>query len=199
MVKLGEVCEINPRASKMLAASDEVSFVPMQGISEISKSIVSEEIKPYADVAKGYTPFENGDVLLAKITPCFENGKLAVAEIKEKYGMGSSEFHVFRIRDPRHLLNTYLYYSLQPKPFMDEAARNMTGSAGQKRVPKKYLEEKMIPLPPWTNSAASWTCWTAPACSSTSAGSRRPSWTTWPGPSSTGCSETRSGTRRGGR
>ena len=77
MAPIAEVCEVNPRLRKKLAANDMVAFVGMSGLDATSAIATDSEQRPYADVAKAYTSFEHGDVLVAKITPCFENGKIA--------------------------------------------------------------------------------------------------------------------------
>lgn len=148
MVRLGDVCKINPPKQKGIDDTHRVSFIPMQSVSEITKTIVTEEFKKFGEVSKGYTSFGKDDVLLAKITPCFENGKVAIADIKNEIGFGSSEFHVFRPNDVSALSNRYIFYLLQSPLFVKNATKNMTGSAGQKRVPKKFLETYECPLPP---------------------------------------------------
>jgi len=96
---------------------------------------------------KGFTSFKDRDVLVAKITPCFENGKIAHARITKRLGFGSTEFHVARPKS-RSLDDRYLYHFLRQPAVRDEGERRMTGSGGQKRVPKAFLEELNIPLPP---------------------------------------------------
>ena len=78
-VRLSEVCEINPRGKPDLAPQDEVTFVPMAAVSDTFGTIVAPEIRSFEAVQKGFTPFLEGDVLFAKITPCMENGKAAIA------------------------------------------------------------------------------------------------------------------------
>lgn len=146
--KLGEAAQINPRPSKLRQDEDlEVSFIPMKCVKEESGEIDLSEIKPYKDVKKGFTSFENGDVIFAKITPCMENGKIAVVEnLKNGVGFGSTEFHVFRCSPI--LNNKLLFYFLLQKSFRDEAKQNFAGAVGQQRVPKKFLENYLIPIPP---------------------------------------------------
>lgn len=146
-VQLIEAAEINPGLPKRLVpgSSDPVTFLPMAAVGE-DGSIDTSETRPYGDVAKGYTAFCKGDVLLAKITPCMENGKATLVNgSSTKVGCGSTEFHVLRAREgfyPR-----YLFHLIWNEPFRRLAARNMTGSAGQKRVPKSFLETHSIPIP----------------------------------------------------
>ena len=145
MVKLGEVCLINPK-SCTLRDDTEVSFIPMTKVGEHGEFDASE-IKNYSEVKKGFTNFQNGDILFAKITPCMENGKGAIAHnMKNGIGFGSTEFHVLR-PDTDKITSEWLYYLTTWKTFRKEAERNMTGSAGQKRVPKTFLENYVVNLP----------------------------------------------------
>jgi len=145
MEKLGEVCLINPK-SCTLRDDTEVSFIPMTKVGEHGEFDASE-IKNYSEVKKGFTNFQNGDILFAKITPCMENGKGAIAHnMKNGIGFGSTEFHVLR-PDTDKITSEWLYYLTTWKTFRKEAERNMTGSAGQKRVPKTFLENYVVNLP----------------------------------------------------
>ena len=145
MAKLKDFCTINPKAS-VLADDLEVSFVPMPKVGEQGEFDPSES-KEYREVKKGFTNFQNGDVLFAKITPCMENGKGAVAKnLKNGYGFGSTEFHVLR-PDYSKVTSEWLYYLTRWEEFRKEAEINMTGSAGQKRVPKIFLENYNVNLP----------------------------------------------------
>lgn len=143
---LSDICEINPRKD-ILENDDEVAFLPMEQVSN-SGRIIKINTKKYEDVSKGYTPFKNKDVLLAKITPCFENGKRALVEnLQYKMGFGSTEFHVLRSLEER-VIPQYLYYCVDTHRFKELAERNMTGSAGQKRVPTTFLKDYKLSIPP---------------------------------------------------
>jgi len=145
-VKLKEIAEINPRKSEIDKDKVElVSFVAMADVSE--DGFISEhETKPLSEVYKGYTYFRKDDVLLAKITPCFENGKAAIADnIPNEIGFGSSEFHVLRTNG--EVIPSFLFYALWNKNFRLTGSKKMTGSAGQKRVPTDFLKNYEIPLP----------------------------------------------------
>lgn len=145
MAKLGEVCLINPK-SCTLRDDTEVSFIPMTKVGEHGEFDASE-IKNYSEVKKGFTNFQNGDILFAKITPCMENGKGAIAHnMKNGIGFGSTEFHVLR-PDTDKITSEWLYYLTTWETFRKEAEKNMTGSAGQKRVPKTFLENYVVNLP----------------------------------------------------
>lgn len=145
--KLSAISEINPRGpTKGSIAMDQlVQFVPMSSLNE-DGSMKNLEFRPYAEVATGYTPFMNGDVLVAKITPCFENNKIGLAAIRTDYGFGSTEFHVIRC-DPEIILNSYLSFLLRHEYVRVLGERRMTGSGGQRRVPPYFLEELEIPVP----------------------------------------------------
>ena len=146
--KLGDCCELNPRRPNLdIEDTDNVSFVPMPSVSENGylQDVTDEE---YGKVKKGFTYFENGDVLFAKITPCMENGKGAIAEgLTNNIGMGSTEFHV--LRPIEGVSSPYWLLALTRLPiFRERASKNMTGTGGQKRVPANYLENFMVGLPP---------------------------------------------------
>ena len=149
LAKLGDICEINPRLPREHGLKDdsEVSFVPMAAVSEVSGTIGSATLRRYAEVKKGYTAFSDGDVLFAKITPCMENGKAALASgLAGGRGFGSTEFHVLRARES--VLPEWVYYFVRREPFRREAKRNFTGTAGQQRVPTSFLQEALVPVPP---------------------------------------------------
>ena len=147
--RLGAVCVINPPKvnSKSLPEELEVSFIPMSAVSEISGTVVGSEIRKLYEVKNGYTNFLDNDVLFAKITPCMENGKSAiVTNLANGIGYGSTEFYVFRVN--KCVLNKFIYCLVRAKWFIEEAQMHMSGSVGQQRVPKHYLENYNFPLPP---------------------------------------------------
>ena len=144
-MRLIDVCDINPK-DQGIDDSTEVSFVAMPDVSEDGKINIGN-IRPYYDVKKGYTCFREGDVLFAKITPCMENGKGALAVgLKNGIGCGSTEFHVLR-PNTEVLQGKWLYYLTAWSAFRKDAERHMSGSAGQKRVPKTYLEKYELQIP----------------------------------------------------
>ena len=147
MVALGDVAELNPRLADTIQPSTQVSFVPMAAVTEVTGEIVREEMRPYVEVAKGFTPFKSDDVIIAKITPCFQNGKIAHAKLSQPWGFGSTEFHVVRA-DEKRLFPRYIFHYLRQDYIRVAGERRMTGSAGQRRVPKNYLAQLKIPLPP---------------------------------------------------
>lgn len=144
---LDELCEFNPRHPRETARGQLVSFVPMPAVDEHAGVIVEHESKLLDEVWKGYTHFQDSDVIFAKITPCMENGKAAVARnLVNGLACGSTEFHVLRTLgaiDP-----DYLWSYLRQTPFRQDAERAMTGAVGQRRVPTDYLKQSQLPLPP---------------------------------------------------
>ena len=146
-VALRDICAINPRQPKELDSEVLCSFVPMDHVDDHFGIISATSARRVADVEKGYTYFEDGDVLFAKITPCMENGKCAIAKnLANGIGFGSTEFHVVRVQDS--VTAEWVYYFLRQKTTRKKAERSMTGSAGQRRVPSRFMEELLIPLPP---------------------------------------------------
>lgn len=147
-VRLPEIAAINPTLDKSEIDDDLlVSFVPMPAVEAETGGIDVSAHRKFAEVKKGYTGFLEGDVLFAKITPCMENGKMAVVPaLKNDLGFGSTEFHV--LRPAGGISSGYLYYFVSSKAFRIEAERNMTGAVGQRRVPTTFLSDREIPLPP---------------------------------------------------
>ena len=147
-MKFTDCVEFNPKKSEVKDLQDvEVSFVPMECVG-VDGSFTIRENGPVSSYYKGYTYFRDGDVLLAKITPCFENGKAAIAEgCKNGIGFGTTEFHVARPKEG--VSNSYwVKYMLKNDSVHDLATINMTGSAGQKRIQTPFFEKLTIFCPP---------------------------------------------------
>ena len=145
--RLGECCILNPRRPNIaLCDTDKVSFIPMPAVSE-DGYLVDMADEEYGKVKKGFTYFENNDVLFAKITPCMENGKGAIAYgLTNGIGVGSTEFHV--LRPINGISSPYWLLTLTRMPiFRERAAKNMSGTGGQKRVSASYLDHFMVGLP----------------------------------------------------
>lgn len=145
--RLGQCCIINPRRPNIaLCDTDKVSFIPMPAVSE-DGYLVDMADEEYGKVKKGFTYFENNDVLFAKITPCMENGKGAIAYgLTNGIGVGSTEFHV--LRPINGISSPYWLLTLTRMPiFRERAAKNMSGTGGQKRVSASYLNHFMVGLP----------------------------------------------------
>ncbi len=147
IASLGDVVQINPRVGTERASADlPVSFVPMAAVCEHTGSIVSSDIRPFGQVSKGFPIFAENDVLFAKITPCMENGKAAIARnLENGTGAGSTEFFV--LRPTSRILSEYVFHFIRRTSFRATCKANFTGSAGQQRVPKSFLEKVAIPLP----------------------------------------------------
>jgi len=147
---LAEVCHIRPPKSEArarLSGNELVSFLPMEDLRAHEKFACATQEKPLSAVAGSYTYFADGDVLLAKITPCFENGKLGIADgLTKGVGFGSSEYIVFRPNGS--LSKDWLYYYLSREDFRLEGASRMSGAVGHKRVGKEFIEGYPIPIPP---------------------------------------------------
>jgi type I restriction enzyme S subunit len=149
MAPLTEIADVNPPKPQADALTDDaiVTFVPMAAVDAENGTINAPADRRFRDVLKRYTAFADGDVLLAKITPCFENGKAAVARnLKNGLGFGSSEFHV--IRPSEGVVSEYLYYYVRQESLRQAGAEHMTSTAGQARVPVHYIRTLQIPVPP---------------------------------------------------
>lgn len=142
--RLSNIADINPPLPDLPGGDELVSFVPMSAVNAESASTTFGEDRPYREVSKGYTPFCDGDVLLAKITPCFENGKIAQAKLARRIGVGSTEFHVIRPL-PGKSDARYLLHFLRQRGIRLDGERRMTGSAGQRRVPEHFLNGLEVP------------------------------------------------------
>lgn len=134
------------RLPSSIAPETEVSFVPMEAVGENGGLDVSQT-RSFADVESGYTFFRNGDVLIAKITPCFENGKGTLARgLTNGIGLGTTELYV--LRPTPELDDEYLFYITQSHAFRQLGAAEMYGAGGQKRVPDSFVSDFRSPIPP---------------------------------------------------
>ncbi|MCL4559881.1 MAG: restriction endonuclease subunit S [Chloroflexi bacterium] len=141
-VHLSDIVQINPSIKPKLNDTDIVSFITMADVTEDGEIINFQE-RSFGEVKKGYTVFQEGDVLFAKITPCMENGKGAVAlNLINGVGCGSTEFHILRPKNPKDQM--FIYFLSMNKKFRQTARRFMRGTAGQLRVPKDFLEDYFI-------------------------------------------------------
>lgn len=148
LLPLKKFVEINPSKSELkeLNDNDMVSFIDMASVSVNGYVEVMQE-KAYSEVKSGYTYFRNGDIIIAKITPCMENGKCALVEkLTNNVGFGSTEFHVFRCGES--LSNRYLFALLNTDNIRYLASCNMKGSSGHRRVPDTFYSSMEIPVPP---------------------------------------------------
>ncbi len=146
---LGDVAQLNPRRPADLARDNDAptTFVPMSAVDETSGTITRPESRPFAEVKKGYTYFAEDDVLFAKITPCMQNGKHAIArDLIDGVGFGSTEFHV--LRPGPCVIAEWIHFYLRQPSVLRAAMAHFTGAVGQQRVPDYFLENLAIPLPP---------------------------------------------------
>ena len=146
---LGDVAFVNPRDREAAELPSDllVTFVPMAAVDGDVGAITEPRQRPLADVRKGFTSFADGDVLFAKITPCMENGKAAIARnLINGRGFGSTEFHV--LRPHADTLPEWLFYFVRREEFRREAKANFAGTAGQLRVPVSFVADHLLPLPP---------------------------------------------------
>ena len=145
---LEDVVVINPKEDNLRSIPDDtlVSFVPMHAVSEKTATIITPSVRPIEKVRRGYTVFRNDDVLFAKITPCMENGKTALASrLQNGIGFGSTEFHI--LRPGPLIVPQYLHYFVRRESFRNAAKQHMRGAVGQQRVPEEFLRKEPIPVP----------------------------------------------------
>lgn len=147
--RLGDILEVNPTTTFLKLSSDaEISFIPMECVSG-EYGVLKEKRRCKIMFSKGYTKFQNGDLIWARITPCMQNGKSAIVdELINGYGCGSTEFHVLRNHN-KQLSLEYIHILLRQSIILTDAMNYFTGSAGQQRVPKSYLENLSVPIPPF--------------------------------------------------
>ncbi len=146
--RLATVCAINPRTVfRGPTEAEDVSFIPMDAISDRLGIIQRHDTRPLSENV-GYTSFQDGDLLWAKITPCMENGKsVVVSGLHKGFGFGSTEYHVLRCPDDRLDIG-YLHALLRMQRVRRAAVRFFTGASGHQRVDADFLKTLEIPLPP---------------------------------------------------
>lgn len=146
-VRLGEVCEINPRRPSIDRCDETpTTFIPMEAV-DAKSGVAGSRVRPFGEIKKGYTYFAEGDVLFAKITPCMQNGKHAIArDLLDGIGFGTTEFHV--LRPSEHITAEWIHFFVRQPSVLLEATEHFTGSVGQQRLPQEYLFNRKIPLPP---------------------------------------------------
>lgn len=147
-IRLKFVCHVNPTKSeaRYFPQDTEVSFLPMELIGE-DGTLSLTEIRTIDSVFNGFTYFRDGDVIVAKITPCFENGKGALARnLVNSLGFGTTELHV--LRPLNNISPKFIYYITHSELFRETGSALMVGAAGQKRVPLEFVADFEIGLPP---------------------------------------------------
>nr|WP_298140831.1 restriction endonuclease subunit S [uncultured Pseudomonas sp.] len=143
---ISDLADINPKQD----FDDHLpaGFVPMSHAPTNFRDKLRFEERKWGEIKKAYTNFKDGDVIFAKVTPCFENGKAAlVEEMPSGIAAGSSEFYVLRPSSPE-VSAKYLLALVKSRGFMREGAENMTGAVGLRRVPKKFVESYPVLVPP---------------------------------------------------
>ena len=148
------VMQVNPSAPRLrsLTSEDEVSFIPMDAVG-VQGGLSLEQTRVLADTSGGYTEFQDGDVVVAKITPCFENGKAALANgLMNGAAFGTTELHV--LRADATLDQRFLFYVAISDTFHKLGESEMYGAGGQKRVPPEFINDFRLSLPPLTEQAA---------------------------------------------
>ena len=144
-VRVKDVTITNPKNN--MNDDSLTSFLPMKLISDGYSTNHSFEIKKWGDIKKGFTHFQNKDVILAKITPCFQNRKSTVLTDLEG-GMGAGTTEIYTFRTLSSLLSEFLLYIFKTQDFISAGIKNFSGTAGQQRVPRIFVENYCIPLPP---------------------------------------------------
>lgn len=148
---LGELVAFNPKLT--LDDDTDIGFVPMSHAPTNFRDKLNYETRSWGEVRKAYTHFANGDVIFAKVTPCFENGKAAVVSgLPNASGAGSSEFHVLRPVVPE-ISPTYLLAVIKSAEFLRDGEAAMTGAVGLRRVPRSFVETFPVRLPPVAEQA----------------------------------------------
>ena len=144
-VRFSDVFEINPRNN----VSDEisVSFIPMALIEDGYVSQFTYEVKAWGNVKKGYKYFQDGDIVMAKLTPCFQNLKSALM-INLENGVGTGTTKLYVLRSHSNICREFFMWFIKSPNFVSTCVKNMTGTAGQKRVPTDVLKNYVVPLPP---------------------------------------------------
>lgn len=146
-VRLGEVTLLNPK--NYLDDNIETSFIPMSLISDGYSNIHTTEIRRWADIKNGFTHFANGDIGVAKITPCFQNKKSVIfTNLENGYGAGTTELSIIRVIN-NTLLRKYILWFVKADYFISNGVKSFTGTAGQQRIHKDYLKNCLLPLPPF--------------------------------------------------
>jgi type I restriction enzyme, S subunit len=147
MMRLGDVAAVNPRRPKIERPDDApTTFVPMPAVDGDLGAITDALSKPFGAVKKGYTYFEEGDVIFAKITPCMQNGKHAIArDLVGGIGFGSTEFHV--LRPGPTVTAEWIWLFLRRRSLLEELSGQLVGSVGQQRLPEPILSNIEIPVP----------------------------------------------------
>ena len=144
-VRVAQIVTLNPKND--LADDLETSFIPMPCVMDGFRNLHTFEIKKWKEIKKGFTHFAEGDIGVAKITPCFQNRKSVIfRNLKNGYGAGTTELTVVRTINET-ILSEYLLWFFKTEYFIANGVKSFTGTAGQQRIHKDYLAPCLIPLP----------------------------------------------------
>ncbi|HEB9429220.1 TPA: restriction endonuclease subunit S [Campylobacter coli] len=142
---LEEISEINPR--NKIDDNINVSFISMDKILDGYSNDFSYKVKKWKEVKKGFTHFKQGDIGVAKITPCFENRKSVIFDkLENGFGAGTTELHIIRANES--VYSKFLLWFFKTEWFIQNGILNMTGATGHKRISKDFIKSLQIPLPP---------------------------------------------------
>ena len=145
-VRVGEIVSLNPKNE--LDEHMETSFIPMTLIEDGFRNGHTSEIRPWGDIKKGFTHFSDGDIGIAKITPCFQNRKSVIfSGLKNGFGAGTTELSIVHVIDDT-LSRLFLLWFFKSAYFIENGVKSFTGTAGQQRIHKDYLSMCLVPLPP---------------------------------------------------
>lgn len=145
-VRLGNITHINPR--NLIDDNLEVSFIPMNFIEDGYSNKHSYSVRKWKEIKNGFTHFCDGDIGIAKITPCFENRKSVIfKDLKNKHGAGTTELHIIRSLSAM-LYSKYLLYFFKSEFFISNGIKSYTGTAGQQRISKEFVSKYLFPFPP---------------------------------------------------
>ena len=146
-VRMGEVTVLNPKNN--LDDNLETSFIPMTLISDGYANNHLSEIRRWVDIKSGFTHFANGDIGVAKITPCFQNKKSVIfRNLENGYGAGTTELIIIRVIE-NLILRKFILWFVKSDYFISNGVKSFTGTAGQQRIHKDYLKNCLFPLPPF--------------------------------------------------
>ena len=142
--RISSICLINPKNT--LEDSLEVSFIPMPLIQEGFANFHSSDVKEWGKIKSGFTHFAEGDIAIAKITPCFENRKSVIfSNLKNGYGAGTTELHILR---PMKILPEYILWTVKSENFISKGIQSFTGAVGQQRIGKEFVSSYLVSVPP---------------------------------------------------
>ncbi len=145
--RIGNCCIVNPR--NKVEDDTKVSFIPMPLICDGYDNKHTAEERIWKDVKTGFTHFQENDVGIAKITPCFENRKSAVFQkLINNIGAGTTELHIVRTI-PNRILPEYILWIAKTTAFIENGINAFSGAVGQKRIGKEFIENYLIPVPPY--------------------------------------------------